>query len=861
MTLDGCAAGLRHDGPVGRRRAHRPAAARRPAGPRRGRGRRQHDRASRSRGPTPWALGLGRHVDLGHPPAHRAPSTAAAGARPPRPAHAGHTVLAVLGPPLPGRDAADGHPLGRHPPARRARRRPGRPACTPRRPGSSSSGRSPAWRSRPRSRRRSACCSPRASGPGSSTLFKTATVWFILLAWPIYLTVAIFAPVLVERVRVRASTTARSSSPSSRRGLPLRRRRPARSTCCCSWAGRSSLSMVNNLVALITNIVLNLALIPSMGLRGAALAWSASVVLTNLLPTLEVHHTMGYHPYGRAWLRAVAGRRRSPSPCPSCSCGPILGPDRLGLAVGVTSRRSPTASAVYSAAGALPPRRLPSPALRRGEAPHSPRPATRQVVPSAGTTMELPDNVNTEAVSPASVDITDYVAVVRRHMRSSCVACGGGPAPAVAGLHASPDRRSTSAAPRSRCRTRSRATRRRRPSTPPPSSRCSSPRASRSIAAEKLDDRAARSRTCAPTSAHRHRPRDGSSPCRSEDSTAREAQRGAEGVHRRLHPVPHHPDPRTRSTAGPRRCRTGSTRSTGHHRRAAARRSTGSTTRTASRASSSTSQISRYTNQRSQLRHPAGGHRQRGRSQGAQIITPAILPSEPRADRTRPQRPARSGRRSGHRHRPGVRAGPVRRAGARERRRPWLHRRAEPRRDPGAAGVDALPALLARRGARTRDDAGRRVPAVAHGGHHRRRRGWRQGHRRHQRGRRRGQVDRRGQPRRHDRAERPSGAAHLGRPAATGRREPCSRYRRKPGLVEVLVPRGAPRGDAPRRRVASRCSRPAGTTAAPPTCSRRPRCARSCSRPVRATTSRSSTPRRFWPSPTSSASPRWSTAS
>ena len=28
-------------------------------------------------------------------------------------------------------------------------------------------------------------------------------------------------------------------------------------------------------------------------------------MLTNLLPTLEVHHTMGHHPYGRAWLRAV----------------------------------------------------------------------------------------------------------------------------------------------------------------------------------------------------------------------------------------------------------------------------------------------------------------------------------------------------------------------------------------------------------------------------------------------------------------------------------------------------------------------------------------------------------------------------
>ena len=91
--------------------------------------------------------------------------------------------------------------------------------------------------------------------------------------------------------------------------------------------GRSSLSMMNNLIALVTNIGLNLVLIPSMGLRGAAIAWTTSIVLTNLLPTLEVRHTMGYHPYGRAWFRAVAISAAAVA-IPELTARELIGADR-----------------------------------------------------------------------------------------------------------------------------------------------------------------------------------------------------------------------------------------------------------------------------------------------------------------------------------------------------------------------------------------------------------------------------------------------------------------------------------------------------------------------------------------------------
>jgi O-antigen/teichoic acid export membrane protein len=185
----------------------------------------------------------------------------------------------------------------------------------------------------------------RAERARASTLFQTATVWLILLAWPIYLTVAIFAPVLVDTfgkgfeegsvvLPIVAAGFLYSSSCGPIDALLL-------------MGGRSTLSMMNNLIALATNIGLNLALIPSMGLRGAAIAWTASIVLTNLLPTIEVHHTMGYHPYGRAWIRAVAVSAATVA-IPLLAARELIGADRAGLAVGLAVAGLAFATAVHS---------------------------------------------------------------------------------------------------------------------------------------------------------------------------------------------------------------------------------------------------------------------------------------------------------------------------------------------------------------------------------------------------------------------------------------------------------------------------------------------------------------------------------
>src|SRR5690606_37842683 len=43
-----------------------------------------------------------------------------------------------------------------------------------------------------------------------------------------------------------------------------------------------------------------------LGFLGAAIGWGSAIVVANLLPLLQVLHTPGMHPFGRASLLAMA---------------------------------------------------------------------------------------------------------------------------------------------------------------------------------------------------------------------------------------------------------------------------------------------------------------------------------------------------------------------------------------------------------------------------------------------------------------------------------------------------------------------------------------------------------------------------
>src|SRR5207237_546673 len=60
--------------------------------------------------------------------------------------------------------------------------------------------------------------------------------------------------------------------------------------------GKSSWNMINTVVGLSSNIALNFLLIPRYGGTGAAIAWSSSILFTNLAPLAQVWKFLGMPP-------------------------------------------------------------------------------------------------------------------------------------------------------------------------------------------------------------------------------------------------------------------------------------------------------------------------------------------------------------------------------------------------------------------------------------------------------------------------------------------------------------------------------------------------------------------------------------
>lgn len=146
----------------------------------------------------------------------------------------------------------------------------------------------------------------RADRPGIHTLFTTATAWLMALAWPVYLVSALTAPLWL-RVFGPGYDTGQSVV------IVLALTMLLAAACgpvdtVLLMAGRSVLSLINNAAALAVNLALNIVLIPAFGLLGAALAWSAALLVRNVLPAIQVRATFGMISWsaGAAWVAAGA---------------------------------------------------------------------------------------------------------------------------------------------------------------------------------------------------------------------------------------------------------------------------------------------------------------------------------------------------------------------------------------------------------------------------------------------------------------------------------------------------------------------------------------------------------------------------
>jgi O-antigen/teichoic acid export membrane protein len=129
-------------------------------------------------------------------------------------------------------------------------------------------------------------------------VYRTGTAWSIALGWPVYLMLAIFAPTLVSVLGPGYAGAADALTILAVAMLFGSGVGPI--DIALLMAGKSSWNLLNTAAAVTVNVVLNLLLIPSFGITGAAIAWAASIVVNNLVPLIQVRGLVGLHPVGVA---------------------------------------------------------------------------------------------------------------------------------------------------------------------------------------------------------------------------------------------------------------------------------------------------------------------------------------------------------------------------------------------------------------------------------------------------------------------------------------------------------------------------------------------------------------------------------
>ncbi|MGN9840713.1 lipopolysaccharide biosynthesis protein [Nonomuraea sp. H19] len=138
-------------------------------------------------------------------------------------------------------------------------------------------------------------------------LYQGATVWLVLLTWPVWLAYGALAPWLLgvfgpayEAAAPVALVLAGTMMVATACGMV---------DVVLTAAGHTGRSLLNLLAAIGCTLALDLALIPAHGALGAVVGWSGGVLVKNLLPLWQLHRRYGLHPFGRHSLAALRLRR------------------------------------------------------------------------------------------------------------------------------------------------------------------------------------------------------------------------------------------------------------------------------------------------------------------------------------------------------------------------------------------------------------------------------------------------------------------------------------------------------------------------------------------------------------------------
>jgi O-antigen/teichoic acid export membrane protein len=139
---------------------------------------------------------------------------------------------------------------------------------------------------------------------GAKAFYQTATGWLVLITWPLYLTVLMFAPLYLGLFGDGYRTGGRIVAVLACAMLLA--------TACgmvdmvLAMGGRTGWNLANVGLALAVTITLDLLLIPRYGAFGAAIGLAAALAVNNLLPLTQLAVGMRLHPFGRGTVTAVA---------------------------------------------------------------------------------------------------------------------------------------------------------------------------------------------------------------------------------------------------------------------------------------------------------------------------------------------------------------------------------------------------------------------------------------------------------------------------------------------------------------------------------------------------------------------------
>jgi O-antigen/teichoic acid export membrane protein len=169
----------------------------------------------------------------------------------------------------------------------------------------------------------------------ANELYQMTTAWLIVMTWPIYLLWALFA---YQVTGVFGHGYASAGGVGVILALSM-----LVATACgmvsmvLEMAGNTGIAFTQTAIALVANIVVDIALIPKLGPMGAAIGWATAILLNNLLPLARLNRAYGMFPLGRNAYLAMGSAVLSFVVVPGATvllAGHRLVPNLAGVVVG-----------------------------------------------------------------------------------------------------------------------------------------------------------------------------------------------------------------------------------------------------------------------------------------------------------------------------------------------------------------------------------------------------------------------------------------------------------------------------------------------------------------------------------------------